>query len=459
MHRTLAAPGRAGLEPAGDVRLSEVVGALTYALDITEGLPMGHAARSCAIGMRIAAAIGLPAPRRSALFYALLLKDAGCSVNASRVAELYGADDIEVKRDRKTLDQHRPGELAAHLVRAAAPGAGPLAKAGRIKALVRHGGEGSRQLTAMRCERGADIARMVGVGEEAAQAIRALDEHWDGSGGPDGLAGDGIPLLGRILCLAQTAEVFHARDGARRACEMARGRAGTWFDPELVAALGSFEGDGAFWERLAREEEPGVSVGDFEPEDLRDLADDERLDTIAEAFAKIIDAKSPFTFRHSEGVAEISVGIARQLGYSDRALRDLRRAALLHDVGKLGVSNRILDKPGKLDAEEWRQMRRHPEHTFRILSRVAAFRPLARVAAAHHEKLDGSGYHLGLEADQLPPAARILAVADICEALTADRPYRGPLPLEKVMSILAEDVPDKLDADCYAALQAHLGMA
>jgi HD-GYP domain-containing protein (c-di-GMP phosphodiesterase class II) len=104
-------------------------------------------------------------------------------------------------------------------------------------------------------------------------------------------------------------------------------------------------------------------------------------------------------------------------------------------------------------------MRRHPEHTFHILSRVTAFRPLAKVAAAHHEKLDGSGYHLGLQAEQLPPAARILAVADICEALTADRPYRGPLPLEKVMSILAEDVPDKLDAECYAALQAHLGVA
>jgi hypothetical protein len=233
--------------PGADVRLSEVVGALTYALDITEGLPMGHAARSCAIGMRLAAVIGLPSPQRSALFYALLLKDAGCSVNSSRVAELYGADDAEVKRDRKTLDQHRPAELAAHLLRTAAPGAGPIAKAGRIKALVRNGAEGSRQLTAMRCERGADIARMVGVGESAALAIRALDEHWDGSGGPDGLRGDDIPMLGRILCLSQTVEVFHARDGAHAACEMARDRAGTWFDPELVQALGTFEADSGFW--------------------------------------------------------------------------------------------------------------------------------------------------------------------------------------------------------------------
>jgi HD-GYP domain-containing protein (c-di-GMP phosphodiesterase class II) len=445
--------------PGADVRLSEVVGALTYALDITEGLPMGHAARSCAIGMRLAAVIGLPSPQRSALFYALLLKDAGCSVNSSRVAELYGADDAEVKRDRKTLDQHRPAELAAHLLRTAAPGAGPIAKAGRIKALVRNGAEGSRQLTAMRCERGADIARMVGVGESAALAIRALDEHWDGSGGPDGLRGDDISLLGRILCLSQTVEVFHARDGAHAACEMARDRSGSWFDPELVQALGTFEADRGFWERLARDDEPAVGVGDFEPEDLQGIADDERLDSIAEAFAKIIDAKSPFTFRHSEGVAELSVGIADQLGYSPRARRDLRRAALLHDVGKLGVSNRILDKPGKLDDAEWHQMRRHPEHTFHILSRVTAFRPLAKVAAAHHEKLDGSGYHLGLQAEQLPPAARILAVADICEALTADRPYRGPLPLEKVMSILAEDVPGRLDAECYAALQAHLSVA
>lgn len=102
-------------------------------------------------------------------------------------------------------------------------------------------------------------------------------------------------------------------------------------------------------------------------------------------------------------------------------------------------------------------MKQHPGHTFDILSRVPAFRPLARIAAAHHEKLDGSGYHLGLTADELPEGARILTVADICEALSARRPYRDALPTDQVLSIMAQDVPHKLDATVFAALRAHLG--
>ena len=234
-------------------------------------------------------------------------------------------------------------------------------------------------MTELRCERGADIARMIELTETTAEAITALDEHWDGHGYPYGLAGDAIPLLGRIVCLAQTVEVFFAAAGPRAAFDVAADRRGTWFDPELVDALRATRRDRGVLERARR---PRAARGDrrLRARGPVQHADGERLDRVAEAFALIIDAKSPYTGHHSVGVARIAVAIADVLGYGPRELRDLRRAALLHDIGKLGVSNLILDKPGKLDDEEWVQMRRHPELTVRILERVSAFRDLAATA-------------------------------------------------------------------------------
>jgi putative nucleotidyltransferase with HDIG domain len=433
-----------------DVRLSEVLGALSHALDITEGQPRGHAERTCLMAMRLAEHLELDRRTRSSLFHAALLKDAGCSSNAAKVAALYGADDADVKRDRKTTDHLRPVASVRHLVRATAPG--PRAKVRHLKLLVSHGASGSRALTGLRCERGAAVARTVGLDEVTAQAIRDLDEHWDGRGYPQSRAGEEISLCGRILCLAQTAEVYwQDGGGAAAACTVARQRRGTWFDPALVDALCAIEKDRGFWLTLA-----DADVAALEPADRALLADAAGLDRIAEAFAHIVDAKSPYTGRHSAGVADIAVALAAALGLDVDAQRDLRRAGLLHDIGKLGVSNRILDKPGKLDDAEWAAMRRHPELTLQILDRVPAFRSLAQVAAAHHERLDGSGYFRGLGAAQLDQPSRILAVADVAEALSAERPYREALPPETVLEIMRRDAGHALDAQAFAALEAVL---
>src|SRR3954454_15448930 len=187
------------------VRLSEILAALSHALDITEGQPRGHAERTCLIAMRIAEHLELDDATCSSLFHAALLKDAGCSSNAAKVAALYGADDAGVKRDRKVTDHLRPGESLRHLVRATAPGGSPLAKARHLRLLVSHGATGSpgpgpprpgsgapRARPELRCERGANVARSVGLDEIAAQAIRHLDEHWDGRGYPEGLRGPAI---------------------------------------------------------------------------------------------------------------------------------------------------------------------------------------------------------------------------------------------------------------------------
>ena len=414
--------------------LSQVLGALSYALDITEGEPPGHAVRTLSIGMRLAEQIGLDDEVRSALFYALLLKDAGCSSNASRLSSLFQADDHVAKAAMKRIDWSSSGSLALYTWRSIEPGRSPLAKARRLRAITREE-EVTREVIGTRCERGAEIARMLDLPEPTQAAIRALDEHWDGSGHPEGLRGEEIPMLGRILCLAQSVEVFVRTMGARGAYGMALKRRGRWFDPALVDALLAFRDDAAFWHPL---EDPRAvpPAARWEPSDRVLMADDAQLDRVAEAFGRVIDAKSPYTARHSAGVAAYAVAIAQAMGVDAEGQRDLRRAGLLHDIGKLAVSSRILDKPGRLEPEEMAVMREHPAYTLRILERVACFRELSGMAAAHHERLDGTGYHLGLAAFDLTRPARILAVADVFEALTADRPYRAAMTAGAALEIV-----------------------
>lgn len=449
------APGQRTVPALGEqdeIRLSDVIAALSHALDLVEGQPMGHSVRSCLIGMRLAEELHLDESQRSALFYGLLLKDAGCSSNAAKVSALFRADDRAVKRDFKTADWSRPLGAAGHVARMARPDAGPLGRARQMIAVAREAD--AREIVEIRCERGADIALMLGLSTDTARAIKSLDEHWDGSGHPAGLAGEDIPLLARVLGLAQTAEVFHRTYGEDSAHEVADRRAGRWFDPSLVQALHSIRSDRDFWSGL--EENAWAGLAAVEPPDRALMVDASALDRVALGFAKVIDAKSPYTYRHSEGVADIAGGMGAVLDLSADGLRELRRAALLHDIGKLGVSNLILDKRGPLVDEEWAAMRRHTEHTKVILERVPRFRKLAEVASAHHERLDGSGYHRGLRAHELSLEARILAVADVAEALSADRPYRPALAPDQVREIMSRDVGARLCPEAYAALETYL---
>lgn len=433
-----------------EIALSALIGALSYALDIGEGEPPGHAARSCLIGMRLADELGLEAAARSALFYALLLKDAGCSANSAHMAALFGADDQEAKRTSKRVDWARPFSAFVWSLRTVAPGGSLSARVERLRA-IRNEGEVTKSLMQARCDRGAEIARMLGFSEATAEAIRALDEHWDGGGQPRGLHGTEIPLAARILCLAQTVEVFHATRGVSAAYRVATKRIGHWFDPQLVDALGAFRADEGFWASLAEPDLSGV-----EPPDRVLIADENRLDRIADAFAEIIDAKSPWTHGHCDRASQIATSIAALLGFKATALRDLGRAVRLHDIGKLAISNRILDKPGPLTDAEFAKVKEHPVMTERILERVPGFSELAPLASAHHERLDGSGYPRGLTAGELTMAMRVLAVTDVYEALTADRPYRSASSSERALEIMRSDVPRRLDRDAFAALEALL---
>jgi putative nucleotidyltransferase with HDIG domain len=428
-----------------------VLSGLSHALDITEGQARGHAERSCVIGMRLAESLGLDEATRSSIFYALLLKDAGCSSNAARLSALFGADDAVVKSTRRLTDTSSTVAAISHLLRTAAPGARPLVRARRIGAVMRFGRAGARALVEVRCERGAEVARAIGLDEVVAQAILEADEHWDGRGYPAGIARERISLGGRVLCLAQAAEVFWRHGGPAAACQVARRRRGTWFDPLLVDALVALEHDQSFWRSLQT-----PAIASLEPPDRVLIAEQGRLDLVAQAFAWIVDAKSPYTAEHSAGVAEIAVWLAELLGLDAPARATVRRAALLHDLGKLGISNRILDKAGPLTEEEVAVMRCHPRWSLEILERVPAFHDLARIAASHHERLDGSGYAERRTAAELDAPSRILAVADVAEALSAERPYRPALSPHEVLATMRPDAGSKLDPDAFAALEQLL---
>ena len=433
------------------VSLAELVGAFSYALDITEGQPAGHASRCCWIGSHVGRAIGLSAQDRDDLYYTLLLKDLGCSSNAARICELYQADDRAFKQGYKTVGT----SLAAtvHFIAARTATQAPLhRRAVAIGNIFRNGDEIAQELIVSRCTRGADIARSLRFSDRVSDGIYHLDEHWDGSGRPGQLSGDAIPLASRIALLAQIADVFHGHAGRQAAIDEVARRAGSWLDPALVKAFETVAADPAFWDSLTA---PFLDLRLLRlspPEHARSV-DDDYLDAIAAAFGSVIDAKSPFTAGHSGRVADLAEAIGAEMGVPAARRRWLHRAALLHDVGKLGVSNLILDKPGGLDAREWVQMRDHAAHTQAILGRIGALADLAPVAAAHHERLDGTGYPLGLHDHQIRRETRIITVCDYYDALTSDRPYRAALPLDQAMAIIAAEVGTAIDGDCFEALR------
>ena len=440
----------------GELILSEVISALTFALDLTEDAVPGHSLRTCLLAMRLAEALGLPESDLNHLYYALLLKDIGCADPVTRLSQIMTADD------RGPLSMGgRAGDLGADPVvlarvwREVLPNVPLPNRISRL--LAKPGTVAGPQLAAddPGCTRGAETMLHLEMSEGTIEAVRCIDERWDGSGTPAGLRGEQIPKLARICAVAQTLDACATEYGAETALRVLRSRRGNWFDPEIVRAAQLLHTSGKLW--------PQCQAGDVEATRAEVLRLDpgvsspltpECVDRICEAFGNVVDAKSPFTFRHSIGVTEVAVSIARELGLSAERISLVRRAAFLHDIGKLAVPNRILDKRGRLDAREWAIVTQHPHVSGSILRRVAAFREIAVLAAEHHERLDGSGYPFGLTEDQLSIESRLIALADCYAAMAEDRPYRASLDVADILSELREDVPHRLDGTCFAALEA-----
>lgn len=422
---------------------------------MTEGQPAGHCIRSCWIGIHIGRTIQLEEKILRDLYYTLLLKDLGCSSNAARICELYLSDDLQFKRNFKLINSGSIAQVLDFVFKNTASGSRLPQRLTSLINVMRNGSEITQEMTQTRCTRGADIARQLRFSEAVAEGIYNLDEHWDGGGHPGHLKKEQIPLFSRIALLSQVIDVFHFSGGKETALKEIAERSGKWFDPQLVKAFQQVADKKEFWEGLIATDlqktllslEPGLQTVSL---------DDDFLDEIAAAFGQVVDSKSPYTAGHSERVAVYAELIGQELGLDNNYRRWLKRGALLHDLGKLGVSNTILDKPGKLDEEEWKQIRLHPGLTEQILVQMPAFRELALVAGAHHEKLDGTGYPKKMCGEEITLGTRVITTADIFDAITANRPYRGPIPVAKALDMMEAEIGVAIDAQCFAALKTSL---
>jgi putative nucleotidyltransferase with HDIG domain len=435
------------------IRLAELIGALSHALDLTGGQLAGHCIRTAHIGTAIGRRLGLAEPQLHELYYTLMLKDLGCSANAMRMCEIFDTDDTRFKSDFRRLDGTLPS-LLRQVFRHAGARRGLAEK---VRAVIKalSAGKHAAELVDIRCRRGAEISRQMRFSDQVAAGIRDLDEHYDGTGRPGGLKGEDIHLFARIALTAQVVDVHATHGGRQQALRQLRARRGGWLDPLVVDACLAVLAEPDIWKDL---EAPDLAekVLAAEPGQKVILADEDYLDDIVEGFARVIDAKSPYTAGHSDRVAEITVKIAEELGLSAPDCRALRRAALLHDIGKLGVSARVLNKPSSLDPQEWVEMRAHAVHSEHILARIPAFAELAEVGGAHHERLDGRGYPRGLKGEQLSLATRIVATADVFDALTAERPYRAPIPPLQALAMIRETAGAHHDPLCVDALESAL---
>ena len=388
------------------------------------------------------------------VYYAVLLKDLGCSVNAAQVCEMFVGNDRTLKHDFKLIGPN-PEDFGEFIKTKVGVGAATAKRDGAVANLLANAPAIMTEIMDRRCTRGADIARQLRFSDDVAQAIAHLDEHWDGSGLPLGIAGEDIHIGGRIAQLAQVVDVFFVSGGPQAAMAEVMRRSGTWLDPKLAETFLILSSSPVFWTAL-ESEAIAQDLFALEPATQRVDVDEDYLDDITAAFGQVIDAKSSFTSGHSERVGFYADAVAEQLGFTAADRRRLRRAAILHDVGKLGVSSAILEKSGSLDADEWVEMHKHADHTTHILSRIGVMHEMALIAGSHHERLDGKGYPLGLDARSISLESRIITVADIFDALTADRPYRAALLVHEALHIMAGEVGTAIDPQCFYALQMAL---
>jgi HD-GYP domain-containing protein (c-di-GMP phosphodiesterase class II) len=438
----------------GRVRLAELVAALSLGIDLGFGQPMEHVLRQCLIALRLAERVGLDEDSRAAVYYAALLINVGCHSDAHEQAKWFG-DDIAMK-SRKYDPQAQIGTLRGAVTGLRSFGAGqpPLHRFRLGLEFVISGRHQVEGMIASHARLARTLAEQLGLSQRVAEAIGAAYEAWDGRGWPGALAGAEIPIAARIAGLAEYAEVAHRVDGLDGVAALAEARGGKQFDPALSKLLrvqrGSiFEGLDSVraWDEVVGQEPAlAVRLGDAE------------FDAALLALANFIDLKSPYTLGHSAAVAELAAATGNALGLPAAEVRTLRRAGLVHGFGRLGISNSILDKPGPLGAGEWERVRMQPYYSDRMLQQSGALAPLAAIVAQFRERMDGSGYPRGLSGGAISRPGRILAVADVYQALREPRPHRPARSADEAARLTRSEAgAGRLDPDIVEAVLSTAG--
>lgn len=437
-----------------ELRLAELLAALSTATDLAQGHPVEEAMRGCLPATWLARELRLSDSEVSDVYYTTLLKYAGCTAMAHEEAVLFGGNDNAARAQGAPVDFGNQKEAFAFLLFRFVRDAGPLERA-RILARVLARGSGlDPQIKTAHCEVAAQMARRLELSGEVQQALYQIYERWAGGGPPQGLRGEQIALAARLAQVAIQAVIFNRLGGPEMAVRVIERRAGTVLDPTIAA---EFVRRGRVLLGQLDTADIWTAVLEVEPEPRLHRAVED-LDDAANAFGDFVDLKSPSFRGHSSRVAALVADAGRRLGWSGDQVTTVRRAALLHDLGRTSVPNGIWDKPGPLTVTEWEQVRLHPYHTERILARSPVLAALAPVAGAHHERQDGSGYYRQLKGSESPPGANVLAAADVYEALTHERPHRAACSEEEAARLLRNETKaGKFEGEAVEAVLAVAG--
>jgi HD-GYP domain-containing protein (c-di-GMP phosphodiesterase class II) len=435
-----------------EVRTAEVIGALCLATDLGIGLPFEHGLQSTVFAMRLADSLGLDAETAAQVYYGCLLFYVGCTVDAETSAELF--DDGVLLTHFNPVMFGAPTQTLAGVIRAlAASGQTPPGKALRVatlpKAMLGH----RKHIVAL-CEVAEMLSERLGMQPGVCDLWDHYTERWDGKGQPGQLGGQEIPLSLRVIHIARDAALQRMIGGAEYAARVVKERAGGAFDPAIAARLVQEAGD-----ILAFDD--GQSAWDAllaaEPAPRMMLRGD-AIDRALGAMGDFADLLSKYLVGHSAGVARLAGAAAQQCGFPAADVAAIRRAAFVHDVGRVGISVRVWQKATAFTPDEMEQVRLHAYHTERVLSRSEFLARLAPIATFHHERLDGSGYHRGVGAPSLSPAARLLAAADAYQTKTEPRPHREALSPSQAADFMAREAhAGHLDANCVAAVLEAAG--
>jgi HD-GYP domain-containing protein (c-di-GMP phosphodiesterase class II) len=434
------------------VRLAELVAALSLGIDLGFGQPAEHVLRQCRIALRLAEGIGLDETSRAVVYYTALLVNVGCHTDAHEQAKWFG-DDIAMKSIKY---DHEPRSLRMAATGMSFLGSGhpPLH---RFRLGLEFALSGHREVDGMIAHHASvarAMAQQLALPDGVAEAIGAAYERWDGRGWPGDLDGTRIPIASRIAHVAEFVEVANRIGGPAAARRLARERRGGDFDPAL-ADLVQAEADVILsgldavesWDPVI-DAEPGLGV----------VLTGDGLDDALLAIGSFVDLKSPYLLGHGRAVSELAAAAGAASGLAPVDVRTLRRAGLVHGLGRLGISNAILDKRSPLGAGEWERVRMQPYLTDRMLCQSAALAPVARIAVQHRERVDGSGYPRGLSGAGLSREARLLAAADAYAAMREPRPHRPARSAQDAAAALrAEARAGHHDADAVEAVLSAAG--
>ena len=443
------AAGRRGERP---IRAAELVGALSLATDLGTGQPLEHALRTAVLAVRLGELAGASREELADAYYVALLHASGCTSNGHEATLLFG-EDIEHRAAFFLIDPADPAQVLAFYRTHVGPGRPPEVRERMIEAALSDPARARDSFAAM-CEVAQRFARWLELGPGVDAALEYVFARWDGKGLPRDAGGETLPLPARLLHVARDYSLFLSAADADDARDVLERRAGAAYDPRLAelaarhfARVCAELDDTRMWEH-ALESEPFPYV----------LLSGEGTDSGFQAFAALTGLKSPWLREHSTGVAELAEAAAWRLGLPAQTVASVRRAALAADLGRVGVSNAIWEKPGPLGFGEWERVRLHPHFTERAFAQSQALAPIGLLAGSHHERLDGSGYHRGVRGSAPDKAGRILAAADCYTAMRQARPYRPALePAAAEVELRAEAEEGRLDAEAVDAVLAAAG--